>query len=118
MRILITGAAGFLGSHLCDRFLELGHEVIGVEVDDFLRSTVEERIDPVLARAHTHAPAALEAARRRRISRKHDRYAERVEFAFVDDASHFIPEDAPDAVAALALDWFRRGDQAASESAS
>lgn len=54
----------------------------------------------------------------RRISRKHDRYAERVEFAFVDDASHFIPEDAPDAVAALALDWFRRGDRAASESAS
>ena len=34
MRILITGAAGFLGSHLCDRFLEQGHEVIGM--DNFL----------------------------------------------------------------------------------
>ncbi len=31
MRILITGAAGFLGSHLCDRFLADGHEVIGVD---------------------------------------------------------------------------------------
>ena len=31
MRILITGAAGFLGSHLCDRFLEDGHEVIGLD---------------------------------------------------------------------------------------
>jgi len=31
MRILITGAAGFLGSHLCDRFMELGHEIIGVD---------------------------------------------------------------------------------------
>ncbi len=31
MRILITGAAGFLGSHLCDRFLSLGHEVIGMD---------------------------------------------------------------------------------------
>lgn len=31
MRILITGAAGFLGSHLCDRFLALGHEVIGMD---------------------------------------------------------------------------------------
>lgn len=34
MRILITGAAGFLGSHLCDRFLQQGHEVIGM--DNFL----------------------------------------------------------------------------------
>ncbi len=31
MRILITGAAGFLGSHLCDRFLREGHEVIGMD---------------------------------------------------------------------------------------
>ena len=27
-RILITGGAGFIGSHLCDHFLRLGHEVI------------------------------------------------------------------------------------------
>lgn len=31
MRILITGAAGFLGSHLCDRFLAGGHDVIGMD---------------------------------------------------------------------------------------
>jgi dTDP-glucose 4,6-dehydratase len=31
MRILITGAAGFLGSHLCDRFLSEGHQVIGMD---------------------------------------------------------------------------------------
>jgi dTDP-glucose 4,6-dehydratase len=31
MRILITGAAGFLGSHLCDRFLAEGHEVVGMD---------------------------------------------------------------------------------------
>lgn len=30
-RILITGAAGFLGSHLCDRFLLEGYEVIGMD---------------------------------------------------------------------------------------
>ncbi len=31
MRVLITGAAGFLGSHLCDRFLAEGHIVIGMD---------------------------------------------------------------------------------------
>ncbi len=31
MRVLITGAAGFLGSHLCDRFLEEGHQVVGMD---------------------------------------------------------------------------------------
>jgi dTDP-glucose 4,6-dehydratase len=31
MRVLITGAAGFLGSHLSDRFLADGHEVVGMD---------------------------------------------------------------------------------------
>jgi dTDP-glucose 4,6-dehydratase len=30
-RVLITGAAGFLGSHLCDRFIKEGYEVIGMD---------------------------------------------------------------------------------------
>jgi dTDP-glucose 4,6-dehydratase len=30
-RVLITGAAGFLGSHLCDRFIREGYEVIGMD---------------------------------------------------------------------------------------
>ncbi len=34
VRVLITGAAGFIGSHLCERFLAEGHTVIGL--DNFL----------------------------------------------------------------------------------
>src|SRR6056297_3820459 len=30
-KILITGAAGFLGSHLCDRFIQEGYHVIGMD---------------------------------------------------------------------------------------
>jgi dTDP-glucose 4,6-dehydratase len=39
MRILITGAAGFLGSHLCDRFLAEGHDVIGM--DNFITGSAD-----------------------------------------------------------------------------
>jgi dTDP-glucose 4,6-dehydratase len=37
MRTLITGGAGFIGSHLCDRFLAEGHEVVAV--DNFITGT-------------------------------------------------------------------------------
>lgn len=39
MRVVITGAAGFLGSHLADRFLADGHSVVGV--DNFLTGRPE-----------------------------------------------------------------------------
>lgn len=39
MRILITGAAGFLGSHLCDRLLSEEHEVIGM--DNFITGSAD-----------------------------------------------------------------------------
>ena len=39
MRVLITGAAGFLGSHLADRFIRDGHEVVGL--DNFITGRPE-----------------------------------------------------------------------------
>lgn len=39
MRTLITGGAGFIGSHLCDKFLGLGHEVVCV--DNLITGTLE-----------------------------------------------------------------------------
>ncbi|TAK13677.1 MAG: SDR family oxidoreductase [Anaerolineae bacterium] len=39
MRILVTGAAGFLGSHLCDRLLAEGHTVVGM--DNFITGKPE-----------------------------------------------------------------------------
>ena len=38
-RVLITGAAGFLGSHLCDRFIKEGFYVIGM--DNFITGDIK-----------------------------------------------------------------------------
>ena len=38
-KVLITGGAGFVGSHLCDRLVEDGHEVLCV--DNFFTGTRE-----------------------------------------------------------------------------
>jgi UDP-glucuronate decarboxylase len=37
MRVLVTGGAGFLGSHMCDRLIDEGHEVISA--DNFYTGT-------------------------------------------------------------------------------
>jgi nucleoside-diphosphate-sugar epimerase len=43
MNILITGAAGFIGSHLSEKLLNLGYQVIGVDnFDTFYNRNIKE----------------------------------------------------------------------------
>ena len=51
MRILITGGAGFIGSHLCDRLLADGHEVIAM---DNLSTGSVNNIAHLVGREHFH----------------------------------------------------------------
>ena len=46
MRILVTGGSGFVGSHLCEKLLELGHEVLAV---DNLITGEKQKIQHLLA---------------------------------------------------------------------
>ena len=48
-RILVTGGAGFIGSHLCERLLEQGHDVLCV--DNFFTGT-RDNIKHLLAHEH------------------------------------------------------------------
>jgi len=43
----------------------------------------------------------------RRVCAHPERFAARVEFAYVDEAGKLLPDDAPDTVAKLTLDWIR-----------
>jgi len=44
MRAVVTGAAGFIGSHLCERLLADGHEVVGIDsFSEFYERPLKER---------------------------------------------------------------------------
>ena len=52
MKVVVTGAAGFIGSHLSESLLADGHEVTGVDAftDYYARSTKERNLEP--SRSH------------------------------------------------------------------
>jgi nucleoside-diphosphate-sugar epimerase len=53
-RVVVTGAAGFIGSHLCDRLLADGHEVVGIDSfsDFYARDLKEANLEA--ARKHSN----------------------------------------------------------------
>lgn len=50
MKVLVTGAAGFIGSHLSERLLQEGHEVVGVDcfIDYYPRPVKENNLSVAL----------------------------------------------------------------------
>ncbi|HLL06084.1 MAG TPA: NAD-dependent epimerase/dehydratase family protein [Myxococcaceae bacterium] len=62
MKVLVTGGAGFIGSHVCDQFVRAGHEVIAL---DNLSSGKKENLDPRvrLAVLDIRSPEAAELIR-------------------------------------------------------
>ena len=70
--VLITGCAGFIGSHLCERLLREGHHVIGLDNFDPFYARALKQANLAAFAAHprftfheldlTHGPAALQAA--------------------------------------------------------
>jgi nucleoside-diphosphate-sugar epimerase len=52
MRVVVTGAAGFIGSHLSERLLADGHDVVGIDcfTDYYARARKEQNLD--VSRSH------------------------------------------------------------------
>jgi UDP-glucose 4-epimerase len=65
LKVLVTGGAGFIGSHVCDAFVRAGHEVIAL---DNLSSGKKENLDPRvrLEVADIRSPEAAQLVRSER----------------------------------------------------
>ena len=63
MKILVTGAAGFIGFHLSRRFLEMGHEVVGLDcINDYYDPAIKHARLDILKRLPGFTFARLDLA--------------------------------------------------------
>jgi nucleoside-diphosphate-sugar epimerase len=51
-RVVVTGAAGFIGSHLCERLLAAGHEVVGIDSFSDYYERGRKKLNLEAARSH------------------------------------------------------------------
>jgi nucleoside-diphosphate-sugar epimerase len=61
MNILVTGAAGFLGSHLAERLVEMGHSVSGLDcmLENYALSLKQLNVDQITSRGVVFMPLDL-----------------------------------------------------------
>jgi UDP-glucose 4-epimerase len=52
-KVLVTGGSGFIGSHLVDRLIELGHDVISLDIKPKLNPKAAGRLVNINDRSHT-----------------------------------------------------------------
>jgi UDP-glucose 4-epimerase len=52
-KVLVTGGSGFIGSHLVDRLIELGHSVVSVDVKPKINPNAAGRLVNINDRSHT-----------------------------------------------------------------
>ena len=60
MRVVVTGAAGFIGSHLSERLLAAGHEVVGIDsfADYYEKARKEQNLETSRSNDRFHFAAA------------------------------------------------------------
>jgi UDP-glucose 4-epimerase len=52
-KVLVTGGSGFIGSHLVDRLIELGHDVVSLDIKPKLNPKAAGRLVNINDRSHT-----------------------------------------------------------------
>ena len=77
MKALVTGCAGFIGSHLTERLLREGYEVIGIDcfTDYYSREIKEANINLSLCGAPPHDPASPVRAYKKALPKKYHKNA-------------------------------------------
>jgi len=88
MRVLVTGAAGFIGSHLCRRLIAEGNDVVGLDdLSTGRRENLSDARDVRLVEADLRDAAAVRAA------------AERCQVVFHEGAVRSVPRSIKEPVA-------------------